>query len=93
MSAKASPTRTPGPLTRVALAYLAVTVIVTVVSYCAPEAYAATVAVLRSGGMARVTTTLSLAGAMMVTFDLVGQRGDVVNLGAVESDGPAPTMN
>lgn len=57
------------------------------------EAYAATVAVLRSGGMARVTTTLSLAGAMMVTFDLVGQRGDVVNLGAVESDGPAPTMN
>ena len=42
MSAKASPTRTPGPLTRVALAYLAVTVIVTVVSYWAPEAYAAT---------------------------------------------------
>lgn len=57
------------------------------------ETYAATVAALRGGGMARATTTISLAGAMMVPFDLVGPRGDVVNLGAVEFDGPAPTVN
>lgn len=57
------------------------------------ETYAATAAALRGGGMARATTTISLAGAMMVSFDLVGPRGDVVNLGAVEFDGPAPTVN
>ena len=57
------------------------------------EAYDATVAALRGGGMARATTTISTAGAMMVSFDLVGPRGDVVNLGAIEFDGPAPTVN
>ncbi|MCC7101224.1 MAG: hypothetical protein IT500_16710 [Rubrivivax sp.] len=57
------------------------------------EAHAAVVAALRGGGMVRATTTISLAGAMMVSFDLVGPRGDVVNLGGVEFDGPAPTVN
>lgn len=50
-------------------------------------------AALRAGSMARTTTTLSLAGAMMISFDLIAPNGEIFNLGCVEFDATPPTIN
>ncbi len=48
---------------------------------------------LRSGSMMRATTTISLAGAMGITFDIVTPQGEVLNVGRVDFDGDQPTLN
>lgn len=48
---------------------------------------------LREGGMARATTTMSPAGFLMISFDLIGPKGDIVNIGRVEFESNAPTLN
>ena len=57
------------------------------------EAHAMTNAALRAGSMARTTTTLSLAGAMMISFDLIAPNGEIFNLGCMEFDVTPPTIN
>jgi hypothetical protein len=57
------------------------------------EAYVATAVALRSGSIGRITTSLSLAGAMLVSFDLISPTGQEVNLGCVEFESEAPSLN
>ena len=57
------------------------------------DAYVATAVALRSGAIGRITTSLSMAGAMLISFDLISPSGQEVNLGCVEFDSEVPSLN
>jgi len=57
------------------------------------DAHRMALAALRGGSMLRATTTLSLAGAMAISLDLIAPNGEVINLGNVDFDGDPATLN
>lgn len=60
---------------------------------CDPGSHRALLAALAAGAMLRATTTISLAGAMGISFDLVAHDGEPIRIGHVDFDGDRLPLN